>query len=64
MMNIRNLKDDVMSVINNCALTHEQAMTSLSSIPRNHVEFFETTPKFLCESEAGNLCRYAEVVRG
>ena len=37
MLNIRNLKDDVMSVINNNALTHEQAMTSLSSIPMNHV---------------------------
>ena len=43
-MNIGNLKKDVMSVINNSALTHEQAMMSLSSIPMNYVEFFETTP--------------------
>lgn len=59
-MNIGNLKNDVMSVINNSALTHEQAMMSLSSIPMNYVEFFETTPKFRELVEAGVLCTMTE----
>ena len=46
MIHITDMKKDVLSVISNCAVTHEQAMMNLSSIPLNYVEFFDTTPKF------------------
>lgn len=55
-----DMKNDVLSVVNNSALTHEQAMMSLSSIPLNYVEFFETTPKFKELVEAGVLCTMTE----
>lgn len=60
MYNISDLKKDVLSVITNCAVTHEQAMMNLSSIPLNYVEFFETTPKFRELVEAGVLCPMSE----
>ena len=60
MMNITDMKKDVKAVIDNCALTHEQAMMNLSSIPLNYVEFFDTTPRFRELQEAGVLCTMSE----
>ena len=60
MINISNMKNDVKAVIENCALTHEQAMMNLSSIPLNYVEFFETTAKFRELVEAGVICTMGE----
>ena len=60
MINITDMKKDIKSVIDNCALTHEQAMMSLSSIPLNYVEFFDTTPRFRELLEAGVLCTMTE----
>ena len=60
MMNITDMKKEVKAVIDNCALTHEQAMMNLSSIPLNYVEFFDTTPRFRELQEAGVLCTMSE----
>ena len=60
MIHITDMKKDVLSVISNCAVTHEQAMMNLSSIPLNYVEFFDTTPKFRELVEAGVLCTMTE----
>lgn len=60
MINIGDLKKDVKNVISNCALTHEQAMMSLSSIPLNYVEFFETSAEFRELLEAGCICTMSE----
>lgn len=59
-MNITDMKKEVKAVIDNCALTHEQAMMNLSSIPLNYVEFFDTTPRFRELQEAGVLCTMSE----
>lgn len=60
MLNIGNLKADVEAVITSSNLTHEQAMSNLSAIPLDYVEFFETNPEFRALAEAGCLCRMAE----
>lgn len=60
MINITDMKKDVKAIIDNCALTHEQAMMNLSSVPLNYVEFFDTTSKFRELLEAGVLCTMNE----
>ncbi len=60
MIHITDMKKDVKAIIDNTALTHEQAMMNLSSIPLNYVEFFETTARFRELLEAGVLCVMSE----
>ncbi|MBQ8622080.1 MAG: YjjI family glycine radical enzyme [Oscillospiraceae bacterium] len=60
MSNLIDFKKDVQAVIDNCALTHEQAMMNLSSLPLHYVEFFETTSRFRELTEAGILCTMSE----
>lgn len=60
MLNIGNFKQDVKNVISNCAMTNEQVMMALSSIPFNYVEFFETSAEFRELLEAGCVCTMTE----
>ena len=60
MLHIGDMKQDVMDIINNTAMTDEQMAYALSSVPFNHVEFFPTKAEFRELVEAGVLCIMSE----
>lgn len=60
MLGITDMKQEIREILDNTALTHEQAMMNLSAVPLNYVEFFETTKEFRELEAAGCLCTMNE----